>query len=82
MTEPSADKTYGSGRLPAVLANAVSDAIMAAVHNGMGVDEAACVVVAVAADYGRGNYNNEYLASLANVVTERANHALPENGYD
>jgi hypothetical protein len=60
------------------LGNAVSEAIHAALSRGMEVEEACSVVVAVAADYGRGTYGPTYLAELAHIVTERANHKLPE----
>jgi hypothetical protein len=60
-----------TGRLPAELGNAVSDAIHAAVAAGMAMDEAVCVVVAVAADYGRLEYGAGYLRELADVVMRR-----------
>lgn len=59
------------GKLPAALANQVSDAIRAAIERGMEVDEAACVVVAVAADYARDGYGIAYLSDLAAVVKSR-----------
>jgi hypothetical protein len=72
------DKIIGTGKSFSQLANAISDAIFDATQRGMDLDEACCVVVAVAADFARGHYGNEYLPSLADVVTERRNHALPE----
>lgn len=71
-------KSRLTGRLPAALAVAVSDAIHAAVSNGMQVDEAVCIVVAVAADYARGEYGNKYLKDLASVVIERGSIPMPE----
>lgn len=56
------------GILPAQLANAVSDAINAALQSGMEVDEAACIVVGVASDYAKGEYGPDYLDQLARVV--------------
>ena len=67
-----------SGRLPADLSNAISDAIHAAIERGMDVDEAACVVVSVAADYARMEYGNDYLGALAEVIKHRASMPLPE----
>lgn len=66
-----------SGPLPAILSNAVSDAIFEALENGMEVDEAACVVVSVAADYAREGYGNDYLSELAEVVRHRATMPIP-----
>lgn len=66
-----------TGKLPGTLANAVSDAIFAATQRGMDLDEACCIVVAVAADYARGHYSNAYLPQLAEIVTDRANRPLP-----
>jgi hypothetical protein len=57
----------------------ISDAIHRATKRGMRVDEAACVVVSVAADYARGAYGDEYLESLCTVIRERAQHPLPPN---
>lgn len=56
------------GILPAQLANAVSDAINAALQAGMEVDEAVCTVVGVASDYAKGEYGPDYLDQLARVV--------------
>jgi len=67
-----------SGRLPAALSNAVSDAIHAALESGMEIDEAACVVVSVASDYARLQYGNDYLGALANVVLHRASMPMPD----
>ncbi len=61
------------------LANAVSDAMSAAMKNGMGADEACSVVITVAADYGRGIYGNSYLGGLVNVVLARASYPLPKD---
>lgn len=57
------------GKLPTELANDVSDRIFAATVKGMSPGEAACVTVAVAADY----YRNEHgtMDGLADVVGER-----------
>ena len=73
------DKIYASGRNFADLSNAISDAIHAALARGMQTDEVCCVMVSVAADYARAEYGNQYLSDLATVVTERANHSLPED---
>jgi hypothetical protein len=61
------------------LANAVSDAINAALRAGLGTDEAACIVVQVAADYARAEYGNRYLDGLAAVVVGAASMPMPED---
>lgn len=66
-----------TGQPPADLANAVSDAIHDAMENGMAIDEAACVVAGVAADYARREYGDQYLNDLARVVTMHAGLPLP-----
>jgi len=72
-----------SGKSPKVLANAVSDAIHAAVADrGMGVDEAVCVTVAVAADYARAEYGDRYLEDLGAVVQARTGQPMPEDTGD
>ena len=76
------DKIIGQGPSFTVLANQVSNAIFAATQRGMEVDEACCCAIAVIADYAREAYGNEYLPSLSEVLVERANHALPEDGND
>lgn len=68
----------GVGKNFADLGNAISDAINAALRRGMAVDEAACVVIQVAADYGRCTYGNIYLQQLAQVVIDRGNFPLPD----
>lgn len=65
------------GQLPASLANEVSNAIHRALERGMEVDEAASVVVAVAADYGRGKYGDAFLVSLVNVVLYQCGRPHP-----
>ena len=63
----------------AMLANAISDAFHASsVASGLDVDEAACVAIAVIADYAREAYGDRYLIELADVLVDRANHPLPE----
>jgi hypothetical protein len=71
------DEIVGQGRSFAQLGNAVSDAIVAALRRGMDSDDAACVVVQVAADYARGTYGNAYLAQLAAVVLRRGDMLMP-----
>jgi hypothetical protein len=71
-------ETTLTGRLPAELANAVSDAISSALKRGMEIDEAACVVAAVAADYARREYGDVYLEALAEIVKMRAGTPMPE----
>jgi hypothetical protein len=66
-----------SGKNPATLATAISDAIFAAIEAGMDIDEAASVTVAVAADYYRGYNGNDAIYGLAEVVTRRATYPLP-----
>ncbi|XUM21033.1 hypothetical protein ACRAVF_27100 [Bradyrhizobium oligotrophicum S58] len=67
------------GQLPTDLANAISDVIHAFLERGMETDEVCSVVVAVAADYGRGEYGEGYLAGLADVVKVAASKPMPEN---
>jgi hypothetical protein len=74
MTKPH---TIGRGKSFADLGNAVSDAINAALRRGMGVDEATSVVVQVAADYGRGAYDNLFLQQLARIVIDRGDVPMP-----
>ena len=71
-----------SGRLPANLANTVSDAIHDALVAGMEADEACCVAVAVAADYARHFYSDAYMAKLAKVITDRVGQPMPEVSCD
>lgn len=61
-----------TGRLPTDLANAISDAIHAAIDAGMNTDEAVCVVLGVAADYGRDSYGDAYLQSMCGVLMAHA----------
>ncbi len=68
----------GDPRLPA-LANQIAMTIEAACERlGLDVDEALCIVVAVAADYGRSEYGNDFLPKLAEVVATRADMPMPE----
>lgn len=71
------DNASTTGLLPARLANAISDALAAAIKSGMEPDEATCVAVAVVADYGRGYYGADYLAHLSEVLLSRANEPEP-----
>jgi hypothetical protein len=66
-----------SGPQYAALGNEISDAIFRAISAGMGIDDAVCIVAAVAADYARGEYGDEYLKSLAQVVTKQAGQPMP-----
>lgn len=77
LPEMGAEAT-ASGQLPNDLANAVSNAINAALSRGMEPDEAACIAIAVAADYGRSYYGDAYLPHLAKAVTSRAGLPEPE----
>lgn len=63
-----------SGKLPRDLGQSVSDAIYKACTSGMSVDEAASVVVAVAADYWRDAYGAQTVGRLAEVIKDRASH--------
>ncbi len=72
-----ADLVRMTGQLPNDLANAVSDAIHAALAKGMAIDEAVCVVAGVAADYGRGQYGDEYLKAIADIVMLRMGQPMP-----
>ena len=77
-TPQMGDVAMTAGRLPNELANAISDAINSAIERGMEPDEAACISVAVAADYARGYYGDAYLPHLAKAVTARAGMPAPE----
>lgn len=68
----------GSGGNFATLGNSVSDAIHAALRRGMAMDEAVSCVVAVAADYARMTYGDDYLPRLARVITRRNEMPAPE----
>lgn len=66
-----------SGPLPAKLGNAVSDAIHAGLRAGMEVDEAACIAIAVACDYARGEYGDAYLEEIVTLVRAQRGRAAP-----
>lgn len=72
------DAASTTGLLPTRLANAVSDALHAAIESGMEPDEAVSVAAAVIADYGRVYYGDDYLPHLAKCITNAAGRALPE----
>lgn len=69
-----------TGKLPADLANATSDAFFEVCERGMEVDEAACVAIAVIADYARAKYGDAYLSELCGIVLSRAGLPLPQGG--
>ncbi|OHV85918.1 hypothetical protein [Ensifer sp. LCM 4579] len=71
---------YSLGRGPNFtdLANAVSDAILAAQMRGMEIDECCSVLVQVAADYGRSTYGNDYLRGLAELIVLQGDRPMPE----
>jgi hypothetical protein len=75
------ETTIGGGKNFQMLGNAVSDAIHAALKKGMEIDEACCCVVAVAADYARGEYGDDYLPQLAQVITRRNEMPMPESNF-
>ena len=66
-----------SGKLPAELANNVSQALATAIKRGATADEACCVAVQVVADYWRAAYGNPSLDTLCHVVLKRAETPLP-----
>lgn len=66
-----------TGQPTADLANAISDALHAAIDGGMAIDTAVCVVAGVAADYARGEYGDAYLNDLAEVVKMHAGLPMP-----
>ena len=72
------DEASVTGRGPRDLANAISDAINAALTKGMEPDEAACIAVAVAADYARSYYGDKYLPHLAKAVMGQAGKPAPK----
>lgn len=74
--------TIGKGKNFQVLATSISEAIHTALKRGMEMDEAASCVVAVAADYARGEYGDDYLSGLAEVVTRRRERPMPERDDD
>ena len=63
-----------TGKLPAELGNAVSDAIYAALSKGMEPDEACCVAITVVCDYARTAYGPNYLDGLAQMVLRQKAH--------
>lgn len=65
-----------TGLNPSVLANAISDAIAAALASGMEMDEAVSVSVAVAADHGIATYGPAYASMLFVVLEDRTTRAL------
>jgi hypothetical protein len=65
------------GKLPGALADDIAAAIEKACQQGMRVDEASCVVVAVAADHARRAYGDGYLPSLAKIIEMQAGKPLP-----
>jgi len=67
------------GELPTILANAVSDAIHAALENGMPVDEAVGVAMGVAVTYGRGEYGDRYLDGLSRLVLAHRGRPYPKD---
>jgi hypothetical protein len=69
--------TTESSPLHAALGQAIADAIHQALEAGLEVDQAACITVAVAADYARATYGPDYLNALAKVVIRQAAEPLP-----
>jgi hypothetical protein len=67
----------GTGRSFSELGNRVSDAIHHALSRGMESDEAVSVVIKVACDYGRLQYGDAYVRSLADLILE---FAPPQEG--
>ncbi len=60
------------------LANAIAVQIEYAVEDcGLGVDDAVCVVVQVAADYARSQYGSAYLPQLARLIIGRGEMPMP-----
>ena len=64
------------GKLPSALAEDITAAIEKACQQGMRVDEASCVVVAVAADHARRAYGDSYLPNLAKIIEWQAGKPL------
>lgn len=63
--------------LHSALGQHTSTMIWIAQQNGIPMDEALCVVIAVVADYARVSYGNEYLKHLCDVLMKRAEHPMP-----
>lgn len=57
-----------TGKLPKQLANGVAGCIREAVTSGMEMDEALSVILAVVSDHARGNYGDEFLEDLAELL--------------
>jgi len=68
----AADDVLLSGPLPTKLGNTVSDAIYAAIQSGMECDEAVCVVLKVAIDYGVQGYGQQYIERLREAIPAMA----------
>ena len=74
----SKDIAVLTGASPMILANAVSDAINAAMRRGMQPDEAVCTALQVAVDYGRGTYGQQYVQKLSDAVKLMGRRPLPK----
>lgn len=67
-----------TGASPAILGNAVSDAINAAMRRGMQADEAVSVALQVVVDYGRTAYGQQYVRTLSDAVKVMGRRPLPK----
>ncbi len=73
------DQALATGRLPMILANAISDAMAKAMRTGMEPDEAISVALAVVTDYARGSYGDAYALGLSAVIADRVRQPMPES---
>ena len=68
------------GKLPGKLAEAVSEAMVAAKADGMEFESICGIVIGVAADYWRLKYGDDSLEQLATVVIAQRGRPLPPIG--
>lgn len=71
-----------TGAAPAILGNAISDAINAAMRRGMAADEAVSVALQVAVDYGRHTYGESYVRKMSDAVKLMGRRPLRKDPSD
>lgn len=77
MNKPVENTVMITGRLPTDLSNEVSDAIHKALTRGMEPDEAVCVAMKVALDYGRHSYGDQYGHRLREMIATFMSQPAP-----
>jgi len=66
-----------SGPEATEVAEVFSAQICGFISTGMRLDVVLCIAIAVLADYARGEYGDDYLDELADVLVSRRNEPLP-----